>query len=91
MSLGVPLYKALLEREPTLEDIVRDLYRCYRQLGDLRSLIRADRQLRQAPLAAYRDPEDPEDDPEGLEPEPATIELFKAIREELEAKADARR
>ena len=26
---AVPLYKSLLEGEPALEDVVRDVYRCY--------------------------------------------------------------
>ena len=32
---AVILYKSLLRAEPTLEDIVRELYRFYQQLGDL--------------------------------------------------------
>lgn len=84
---AVPLYKKLLQREPALEDIVRDLYHCYRQLGDLSALIREDRQLRQALRQAYFDPSDPSDDPEYYQPEPETVALFDQIRAELEAKS----
>lgn len=87
---AVPLYKRLLQAEPTLEDIVRDLYRCYQQLGDLSALVREERQLRQALREVYYDPEDPDDDPERYPPEPETSALFDSIRAELEARADVR-
>ena len=83
---AVSLYKRLLKAEPTLEDVVRDLYRCYAQLGDLSSLIREDRHLRQALREAYYDPSDSDDDPEHYQPEPETVELFNRIRTELEAR-----
>ena len=63
-DLAIPLYKDLLKAEPTLEDVVRELYRCYQQLGDLGCLIREDRHLRQALRDAYYDAEDPADDPQ---------------------------
>lgn len=81
---AVPLYRSLLKAEPTLEDVVRDLFRCYGQLGDLPSLLREERSLRQALRAAYTDPEDPEDDPDDYQPEPETTALFKEIRAKLE-------
>ena len=87
---AVPLYKSLLRTEPTLEDIVRELYRCYQQLGDLASLIREDRHVRQALREAYYDPDDPEDDPDRYQPEPETVELFEEISRQLEARAAAR-
>ncbi len=89
-ELAVPLYRGLLKAEPTLEDIVRELYRCYQQIGDLSSLIREDRHLRQALREAYHDPDDPEDNPDDYQPEPETIELFSKIRRELERKVAAR-
>ncbi len=89
-DLAVPLYKDLLRAEPTLEDVVRELYRCYHQLGDLSSLIREDRHLREALREAYHDPDDPEDDPACYEPAPETMDLFRKIRAELETKAVAR-
>ena len=80
---AVPLYRALLRAEPTLEDVVRELYRCYAQLGDLTSLIREERHLRQALREAYYDPDDPKDDPNYYQPEPETVELFNRLRAEL--------
>jgi DNA-binding SARP family transcriptional activator len=85
VTLAVSLYKCLLRAEPTLEDIVRELYRCYQQLGDLSSLLRQDRDLRQALREAYLDPEYPEDDSHYDQPEPETVALFNEIRSELEA------
>jgi DNA-binding SARP family transcriptional activator len=90
-DLAVPLYKDILKAEPTLEDVVRELYRCYQQLGDLGSLIREDRHLRQALRDAYYDPDSPDDDPEGYPPEPETVSLFDTIRSELEAINDRSR
>lgn len=81
---AVPLYKSLLKAEPTLEDVVRGLYRCYQQLGDLASLIREDRELRQALRDAFGDSTSDEQD---CEPSKQTVELFKQIRAELEARA----
>jgi len=83
-ALAVPLYKRLLKAEPTLEDVVRDLYRCYQQLGDLSSLIREDRHLRRALREAYYEPDDPADDPELYQPEPETIAVFKEVFADLE-------
>jgi DNA-binding SARP family transcriptional activator/nucleoid-associated protein YgaU len=84
-ELSVPLYKELLKAEPTLEDVVRDLYRCYQQLGDLNSLIREDRHLRQAIRDAYADLDEPGLDTHDIQPEPETIALFNEIRQEPEA------
>ena len=84
-DLAVPLLKNVLRFEPTLEDIVRQLYQCYGQRHDLRSLIQEDRNLRQALRQIYYDPSDPEDEPGYYEPEPETTELFNQIRAELDA------
>jgi len=84
---AVPLYRTLLKAEPTLEDVVRDLFRCYGQLGDLASLIREERRLCQALRQAYADPDDPDDDPNDYQPEPETVALFQEIRFALEAKS----
>jgi len=83
---AVPLYKELLKAEPTLEDVVRELYRCYQYVGDLTSLIREDRHLRQALREAYADPDDPVSDPQDYQPEPETVALFSEIRRELEGR-----
>jgi two-component SAPR family response regulator len=88
-QLAVPLYKRLLKAEPTLEDIVRELYRCYQQLGDVGSLVREERQLRQALQQAYRDPDDPAEDPELYQPEPETTAVFHEILAALQAKTTA--
>jgi len=85
-ALAVPLYKELLKAEPTLEDVVRELYRCYQYVGDLTSLIREDRHLRQALREAYADPDDPVSDPQDYQPEPETVALFSEIRRELEGR-----
>jgi DNA-binding SARP family transcriptional activator/nucleoid-associated protein YgaU len=83
-ELAVPLYKELLKAEPTLEDVVRDLYRCYQQLGDLNSLIREDRHLRQALRDAYADFENSENNTDDVEPESETIAVFNDVRHKLE-------
>jgi two-component SAPR family response regulator len=80
---AVPLYRALLKAEPTLEDVVRELYRCFGQLGDLSSLVREDRHLRQALREAYYDPGDSEDDPNCYQPEPETVEVFNRVKRDL--------
>lgn len=83
---ALPLFRSLLKAEPTLEDVVRDLYHCYRKIGDLGALIREDHQLRKALRAAYQDPDDPEDDSGDVPPEPATVQLFEQVRSELSGK-----
>ncbi len=45
-------------------------------LGDRRSVLRADRALREALRVAYADPDEP-DDPTLYEPDPATLEVFR--------------
>lgn len=87
VTIAVSLYKSLLRAEPTLEDIVREIYCCYQQIGDLGSLIRQDRELRQALQEAYFDSSESEVDPGCCQPEPETVALFNEIRSELEAKA----
>jgi hypothetical protein len=82
----VALYKNLLKAEPTLEDVVRELFRCYQQLRDLGALIREERHLREALREANVDPDNPEETPDACPPERETSELFKTIRSELEAR-----
>jgi two-component SAPR family response regulator len=88
-QLAVPLYRRLLKAEPTLEDVVRELFRCYQQLGDIGSLVREERQLRQALHQAYHDPDDPNDDPELYQPEPETTAVFQEALAALQARANA--
>jgi DNA-binding SARP family transcriptional activator len=47
-DLAIPLFKQLLETEPTIEEVVRDLLRCYELLGDLELVERAEDDLRAA-------------------------------------------
>lgn len=89
-NMAIPLYKGILRAESVLEDIVRELYRCYQQTSDLTALIREDRHLRQALQVAYADLDDPESDLEVYQPEPETVALFEEIRRELEARSDER-
>ncbi len=85
---AVRLYKSLLKAEPTLEEVVRSLYRCYRELGDRASLIREHRRLRQALREAYQGHGEP-DDPDLCEPEPETVALYEESLADLEAKVAA--
>jgi len=77
---AIPLFHVLLDVEPLLEDVVRDLYRCHAALGDLDGLLAEERRLRDALLRSSG----PEDDPD---PEPATAALFARLRQDLELKA----
>jgi two-component SAPR family response regulator len=77
---AVPLFQSLLDVEPLLEDVVRDVFRCYAVLGDLDGLVHEHERLRQALARALG----PEDDPD---PEPATAALFTRLRQELEVRA----
>src|SRR5207248_311206 len=45
---ALPLFQELLQVEPLLEDVVRDVYRCYAALGDLDGLIEEEQRLRSA-------------------------------------------
>jgi len=85
-DLAVPLYREILAAEPTLEDVVRELYRCYQQLGDITSLIREDRHLRQGLREMYSDADDSEVDPNDYQPEAETVMLFNEIRQDLQAR-----
>jgi two-component SAPR family response regulator len=78
--MAIPLFRALLDVEPLLEDVVRDLYRCYGALGDRDGLVQEDQRLRRALVRSVG----PDDDPD---PEPATVALFARVREDLELRA----
>lgn len=88
-ALAVPLYKTLLKAEPTLEDIVQELFRCYEQLQDLPSLIREERSLRQALREAYGDADNPHEEPEAFQPDVETVALFREIHAKLRASGTA--
>jgi DNA-binding SARP family transcriptional activator len=94
-SRAVPVYRRVLAEDPTAEDVARELFRCYGELGDRAALLREYRHLR---LQLRRAPADPEDadaddrDEQGeqddplYEPEAETVAVY---REEL-ARLDAR-
>lgn len=75
-SLAIPLYEELLAAEPTLEDIACKLYRCYGQISDRSSLVRAHRQLVLA-LRALQSLQ--EEDSELYEPEEETIAVYESV------------
>ncbi len=78
------LLKGMLQQEPTLEDVVRELYRLYGQTGDLAGLRREDRRLRLALQSAYYDPNSPDDDPGLYQPEAETVALYNEVKSSLE-------
>jgi two-component SAPR family response regulator len=84
---AVLLYRDLLRDEPTLEDVVRQLFRCYQQLGDRNSLIRDERLLREAIRQRYYDPEERNQDQALFEPEPETVEVYREVLADLQEKA----
>jgi DNA-binding SARP family transcriptional activator len=80
-AAALPLLESLLEAEPLLEDVVRDVYRCHAALGDLRGLEATHERL----LAALLRQAGPDD--EGPEPEPTTAALFAELHQDLELRA----
>ena len=85
------LLKGMLQQEPTLEDVVRELYRLYGQTGGLAGLRREDRRLRLALQAAYYDPNNPDDDPGLYAPEAETVALYDEIHKALHPTSKANR
>ena len=85
------LYRELLQAEPTMEGLVRNLFRCYHKLRDRSALIREDRQLREALREAYYNPDDPDDDPGRYQPSAETVALFERFLGDLEASPAAAR
>jgi hypothetical protein len=83
-ELTVGLLRSLLKAEPTLEDVVRDLYRRHGELGDLNGLIREERQLRQALREPHHDPNDPAEDARSYRPEPKTVAVYNEVRTRLD-------
>jgi hypothetical protein len=75
----------VLKASPTLEDVVRELFRCYHELGDLVSLVGEERHLREALRKEHAGTSrDADDDPDRYPPQPETIELFNRLRAEME-------
>ena len=71
---AVRLYKTLLHAEPTLEDIARELYRCYAQMGDRNALVQEHRHLQEALRQMLGEPQDADD---VFELEPESIEVYE--------------
>jgi two-component SAPR family response regulator/LysM repeat protein len=79
---AIPLFHSLLEVEPLLEDVVRDLCRCYAALGDGEAVVAEEHRLRAALRQACATYSGPNDD--GPDPEPATTALAAELLQELE-------
>jgi DNA-binding SARP family transcriptional activator len=88
-DLAIAIYRALLDQEPTLEDIVRRLYRCYQALGDRAAIKREDLELRKNLRLAYADPDDPqaEVDSDLCEPSAETLAVYAEVLAELDTAA----
>ncbi len=85
-GLAVPVYRNLLRLDPTREEFIRRLYRCYLQLNDRGGLLREDRHLRQVLRETYASADDP-DDPDIYQPEPETLAVFQEVLAKLEQRA----
>ncbi|MCC6177465.1 MAG: LysM peptidoglycan-binding domain-containing protein [Chloroflexi bacterium] len=84
---AVALYRDILKLEPTLEDVVRSLYRCYQELGDRGALLREHRRLQDALRQLLKSSDDPDDYPELYEPESETVALYEEALAALESRA----
>ena len=77
---AVGLYHELLDAEPTLEDVVRELCRLYAELGDMDAIWAEETRLTQALQRAYL-AGGADEDPLRYEPEAATTALFAQARQ----------
>lgn len=87
---AAPLYRWLLDDEPTREDLARELYLVYGALGDRRALVRAHRALCQA-VREDPDAADYDDATETCEPEEETEATYQRVLAELDATTSSRR
>ena len=85
-DLAAPLYRQLLDAEPTREEFARELYRVYGALGDRLALVRAHRALRHA-LREDTVGDEADDDPALYEPEQETEETFRQVLATLDDRA----
>jgi DNA-binding SARP family transcriptional activator len=83
----VAIYEGLLRAEPTLEDVARELYRCYEQMGDLPSLLRTHARLRKALRDNFGTDETA--DAAAWAPQPETERVFRQVEERLRKAAPA--
>src|SRR5581483_7174087 len=74
-ALAIPLYERLLQSEPALEDVVRELYRCHHQLGQAGAIVRIDKELRHVLKQTFGE----HADRSLLTPEPQTDQLFQQL------------
>ena len=75
---AIRLFREVLRVEPTLEDVARDLYRCYEGRGDRAALVREHERLRHA-LGAVQGRTEP------AEPGPETTALYRDMLRRLDA------
>lgn len=83
---AVTLYRDILKLEPTFEDVVRSLYRCYQELGDRGALLREHRRLQDSLRQLLRSSDEPDDDPELYEPERETVAAYEQALAALDAR-----
>ena len=87
---AVALYESLLRAEPTLQDVARELYRCYELTGDLAALLRTHARLRQALREVYGpDGAASGVDAADLVPQPETERAFRQVEEALRKRSGA--
>ena len=86
---AIALYESLLRAEPTLQDIARDLYRCYEKTGDLPALLRAHARLRQGLRDVYGPDLPAGVDADDLAPQPETERVFRQVEETLRKRLGA--
>ena len=87
-DLAIPLFRKLLELDPTDEDVVAELYRCHADMGDLEGLMKEERQFRQAIDNLF---DEPDAEPvANAQPGPAIAAAFNQVRHQLEAQRPQR-
>lgn len=79
-QLAVPLYKEILSREPTLEDVIRPLYGCYAAMGNRAALVQEHRHLQEVLTEVFQG------DPLA-KPQPETIASYQEALASLRAQA----
>ncbi|MDE3075686.1 MAG: hypothetical protein KGJ86_09660, partial [Chloroflexota bacterium] len=83
-QLAVTVYRALLEAEPTLEDVAQQLYRCYQRMGDRGAIVKEHHKLKDNLRQALYDPSDPDDDPDLYEPSAETVAVYAEVLADLD-------
>jgi hypothetical protein len=83
---AIVLYREMLEAEPTLELVVRNLLRCYHRLRDREALVREEQRLRKALKEALYDPDQRDPDPGLCQPERETTALYGRLLQDLDSR-----